>query len=372
MIKAADNPYDRIPSLAGRNAILSIPMPQEDANLISRLFTIHIVILLVSTLSNNVETFPVWDCDLEHNAWLNLCNSDIKINSNFYATTDKVEIGKSGNCNITEVTLDALKVWWKQSEAKDLSGNKNKYSGAIKNFGRMATGEVKGFACTYSNCNKNTPNTLMCVYDKKLQPDDLLYTTVTDENDVCAPADCKCEKRLCQYEYTGAEKANPRPLCAQDGMTFDMQTMATNMHNYYRRVLATGWGEDSNGYAPRAKQLPALEYNCKDIGKKTLALIDCTKVDSLHTITATPGYTLNYHKESYKVSREETLEKAITSWWEQVKGVDINDKAEYTAEVRDKAKFFAPMVLEGATQIGCAVKDCRSTGYTVAACQYNT
>lgn len=31
-----------------------------------------------------------------------------------------------------------------------------------------------------------------------------------------------------------ADKANPQPICADDGMTRDMQDTALYMHNYYR------------------------------------------------------------------------------------------------------------------------------------------
>ncbi|KAK6728012.1 hypothetical protein RB195_005583 [Necator americanus] len=324
------------------------------------------------TCDNGTKTMPVskkmnelvWDCDLEHNAWLNLCDTNIAVDPS-YTTTDEAGIAAKGECNITEKAVDVLQQWWNEATTQKLGTAK--YSAKIKNFGKMALGEVRGFACTYRKCDGTQDNKFICIYDKKPENGKTLYSYAkTDKDKVCS--DCplaSCQAYLCQYEYAGATNANPQPTCKDDGMTYDMQVMAENMHNYYRRITATGWAQDKSGYAPRAKKMNALKYNC-DLGKASVDLIDC---DNPTYETATGP--LNYRKFEHTVTVESALKQAITGWFDELKEVDVDDEAKYTADVKRNAKDFANMVVGDATKVGCAAKQCLKQGFTAAVCKYD-
>ncbi|KIH53037.1 hypothetical protein ANCDUO_16846 [Ancylostoma duodenale] len=106
-------------------------------------------------------------------------------------------------------------------------------------------------------------------------------------------------------------------------MSNDLQDIAVGMHNYFRRLAATGWDQTKDGYAPRASAMLALNYVCdanaNNIGKLTKALVDDCNKDAP---PATNGYSLNYYYErTLQLSREELLQKAITEWADEVSKV---------------------------------------------------
>ncbi|RCN50384.1 hypothetical protein ANCCAN_03610 [Ancylostoma caninum] len=135
--------------------------------------------------------------------------------------------------------------------------------------------------------------------------------------------------------------ALPKSQCPndEDGMTYDMQTIALNAHNYYRRLTATGWAQDSKGYAPRAKKMQALKYDCTNAGAESKNQAhDCTKIGQY---TAKAGYSLNYATFDYTVSEQDALEKAIGEWFGQLKNVDLGEEVKYTNDIKTSAKDFA-------------------------------
>ncbi|KAL6729147.1 hypothetical protein Aduo_000229 [Ancylostoma duodenale] len=156
-------------------------------------------------------------------------------------------------------------------------------------------------------------------------------------------------------------------------MTDDLQTIAIDMHNYYRRLVASGWGKDKVGYAPRANAMLGLKYLCGDptnpinIGKDTREFIDKCPKDAPQP---TAAYSLNYfYKETYKLSREELLKEAITKWANEasVAGVGKENLYKPDAGFNDYANMMQDIV----TQVTCAVKICQDTGKSAVACQYN-
>ncbi|EPB72820.1 SCP-like protein [Ancylostoma ceylanicum] len=159
----------------------------------------------------------------------------------------------------------------------------------------------------------------------------------------------------------------PQPACANAKLTYDLEQMALNMNNYYRKLVATGWAKDNKGYAKWASKMPALKYDCT-IAEKSNTQADCAK----DTYTAEAGHSLNWHKEKYPATREETLEKAVNAWYEKLANVDLDDQATFDEKVKTNAEFFANMVQEEATKLGCAVTECTAKGYTVAICQYDS
>ncbi|EYC12184.1 hypothetical protein Y032_0048g1655 [Ancylostoma ceylanicum] len=313
-----------------------------------------------------------WDCDMENNAFLSTCDQTVQIPQAYASNSATFQItGKK--CDINQNTMAVLKGWSDQAVAVDLSGGAVYNVQNQKEFGIMVFGETTGFACSYSQCGND--GKLLCLYNKQApQNGNQLYDTPTA--DICdkCPADAPCTAWICKTkEYTLDTNANPQPMCANpgdDGMTHDMQVTAMDMANYYRSLGATGWALDKNGYAPTAKDMNALKYDCDTVGKD--AKIEADKCTAT-SYTPTGGYVLNFYKsDDYTMPREEVLRKAIASWFGQLKNVDLDEKALYNNDVQTSAKDFANLVYGKATKVGCAVTLCLREGFQVAICQFDS
>ncbi|KIH58822.1 SCP-like protein [Ancylostoma duodenale] len=153
-------------------------------------------------------------------------------------------------------------------------------------------------------------------------------------------------------------------------MTNDLQTIATDMHNYYRRLVATGWGEDKDGYAPPAKSMLALKYVCKDQANNDIAT-ETKKLTEACPDTApnpTGAHSLNhFYLKSLDYSREELLQMAIEEWANESMKVG-NDNMYHKGQGFDN---YAHMMHDEASEVTCAVKICQNTGKSAAICQYN-
>ncbi|RCN29704.1 SCP-like protein [Ancylostoma caninum] len=280
-------------------------------------------------------------------------------------------------CEIDDATMTVLKDWYGQAKADDLSAGAVYKDQTQKEFGIMVLSAAKGFACSYSNCG-GSDGELLCLYNKAAPaPNADLYTEA--QGDVCdaCPADDPCTAYTCKPKlYELDTNANPQPMCANpgdDGMTYDMQMTARNMANYYRNLVATGWAQDKNGYAPTAKDMNALVYDCDAAGAdaKTEAA-NCMAA----SYTPTQGYVLNSYKtNNYHLPREEVLKQAMSSWFAQLKSADLDEQAKYDQNVKTTAPDFAnvrDLVYGKATKVGCAVGTCLREGFQVAICQFDS
>ncbi|EYC42643.1 hypothetical protein Y032_0522g2883 [Ancylostoma ceylanicum] len=164
-------------------------------------------------------------------------------------------------------------------------------------------------------------------------------------------------------------------------MSDDLHAIAEGMHNYYRRLVATGWQPVKDGYAPTAKAMLGVKYGCGDpndpanIGAATKALIDDCPKDKPK---ATGVFSLNYyHNQTLLPSREELLEmrllsyflsaKAITKWANEASAVG-KDNVYKKGEGFDN---YANMMHDKVTQVTCAVNICTRTGQSAVVCQYD-
>ncbi|EYC42665.1 hypothetical protein Y032_0522g2890 [Ancylostoma ceylanicum] len=288
----------------------------------------------------------------------------------------------------------------------------------------MAAAKATAFACTYGTCTGSTELKLNCIYNKVLAQGDPIYVKADSLDKVCSNCEPKlpvdpCINQLCQQEYTSrfpqvspglrmgefitsctasSYKRTLRPnvvrrtaparmfldlelpsgdiperaCTAQDDMSNDLQTIATDMHNYYRRLVATGWGLDKDGYAPPAKSMLALKYVCDDASNNNIATATKTLVDTCPDTPppATAGHTLNhFYMNTLKDSREVFLQKAIENWANEAAKVGVGKDNIF----HENAGFnnYGHMMQDGASEVTCAVKICQNSGKSVAICQYN-
>ncbi|KIH53424.1 hypothetical protein ANCDUO_16451 [Ancylostoma duodenale] len=248
----------------------------------------------------------------------------------------------AGDCNINELTTKTLNKWWNEVKSSGLTAPTYDET-KIKNFGIMANGPTTGFACTYNKCS----NKLLCLYDQKPTKGNVLYQAGSDcTKDDCKPGTSSCVKYLCRLpKYVPSEDALPKPMCGAgttDGMTYEMQMTVQDMINYYRRLVGTGWAKAKNGYAPIAKLMPNLVYNCDVLGKLSKTITDkCEKPP----YTAALGRTMSYHYvEKTGFNSKTFLQEAIKTWAEQSKQADIQTiggAVFYQDDVQQKASDWA-------------------------------
>ncbi|RCN40674.1 SCP-like protein [Ancylostoma caninum] len=237
----------------------------------------------------------------------------------------------------------------------------------------MANATITAFACTYDFCDSKPKGIMVCITDNTTpNPVNLmLYEKASDIQEVCSACTKNCTKWLCPQPHS------PVPLpttCSDDKLTQDSNNAALWMHNYYRKLLASGWAKDKkskSGYAPPAKGMLALEYDCakgtENGAKKTYELIkDCPT----NTPSPTSGYSLNFLSlNNITVSEQDALEHAIKTWWGELetKGLGSNTMFDESSGITN----FAHMAYDKVTKVACAVQRCPVPAKTLVACQYN-
>ncbi|KAL6724597.1 hypothetical protein Aduo_019471 [Ancylostoma duodenale] len=307
-----------------------------------------------------------WDCNLEQIAFEEIANGCADSKQATYAKT-QAPFKSNAKCEITATTKQILNGWW--NEVRNVDMNKNsQYVASSEDFAQMANAATKAFACTYNSCGSK--GTMLCLYDQKAatNPAGPLYTTNADKAKICDTCAKTCVESLCPQTTTPVEIPPP---CANDKLTPDGNKAAIWMHNYYRRLLATGWAKDGKGYAPPAKKMLELTYDCTGaaagVAAKTYAAIEgCPTTDP----QPMGGYSMNFRRlNDYTLSDKDALVQAITDWWSPLKNADLDTNLEFTDG--SPLTSFANMAYEVTSKFACSVKNCPNIGKTLVMCQYN-
>ncbi|KAL6744509.1 hypothetical protein Aduo_017436 [Ancylostoma duodenale] len=146
-------------------------------------------------------------------------------------------------------------------------------------------------------------------------------------------------------------------------MTDDLRDQALNMHNYYRRNLASGWAKDAKLiYAKPSSAMPALlKYDCT---------LENTIMTTLKTCAGTAAATnkaenfLAYN--DYKSERADVVEQ----WWSPLADIG-NENNLYSDSNPAALKTYINMAHKSATSVGCGVKLCQNLGQTLVQCAYD-
>ncbi|EYC15892.1 hypothetical protein Y032_0035g3030 [Ancylostoma ceylanicum] len=211
---------------------------------------------------------------------------------------------KSKSCDATAVVEKELKDIWKAGAAKQA----DKTVAADNNaFSQMAYCKTNGVGCSYNWCSGKLY--LVCFYNNEATAGDLY-----EEGDTCSkcpPNDdsSNCFVGLCRVDptvYAPASKICTDPALANANlMTDELRHEALNMHNYYRRLLATGWAEDKKlKYAKPAAAMPELKYNCEVEDEIMGKLKDCP--GAVATITKAQANNFKLFTP-YTATRQEAL-----------------------------------------------------------------
>ncbi|EYC12172.1 hypothetical protein Y032_0048g1648 [Ancylostoma ceylanicum] len=235
----------------------------------------------------------VWDCNLEQEA-LDAVRKCTAYNGT--RAFNEAEITEKP-CNVTSGVKSILKEWWNEIVSAAPLKDENKFNKtSIPHFGVMAYFNTTLMACSYDRCDTTTK--LLCLYNKKPKANQPLY----DKGDMCGSG-CDCVNRLCQTEIKHI--ADPS-TCKKALMTDEMEETAVNMHNYYRRLIATGWAEDPKSvYAPRASKMNYLDFDCDN-----LAVPMKTAINKCQIPADAPGQNVHVI-DKWDISRQAALEEVI-------------------------------------------------------------
>ncbi|RCN45865.1 SCP-like protein [Ancylostoma caninum] len=311
----------------------------------------------------------MWDCSIEEMArTVTTACTDPATKIANYGVVSKMISVKASSCNVTTDVVKEVKTIWKNGAAKQADQAKVPDN---DDFSQMAYAKTNGVGCSYNWCSGKLY--FACYYNQDgttANPD--LYDAGNGVAETCATcaANNKCFDYLCKEDLPAVEPTST--ICTDPNlqnvklMTDELRNTALNMHNYYRRLLASGWAKDKQlTYAKPATAMPKLEYDCDVEDKIMNTLKDCGG------IAATPaGAQTNNFKlfTPYTSTREEALSKVIEDWWSYLEKTGMTDN-KYDSNNAGMVTF-ANMAYDQTTKVGCGVKVCQNTGNIEVQCGY--
>ncbi|KAL6732173.1 hypothetical protein Aduo_002961 [Ancylostoma duodenale] len=199
----------------------------------------------------------MWDCSIEEMARTvtTACTDPATKTANYGANS----------CNVTTDVVNEVKAIWKAGAAKQ--ADQAKVAGN-DDFSQMAYSKTDGVGCSYNWCSGKLY--FACYYNQDgTTAAANLYDPGNGIAETCATcaANNKCFDYLCKEDLPAVDPITT--ICIDPAlqnaklMTDELRNTALNMHNYYRRLLASGWAKDKQlTYAEPAKAMPKFEYDC--------------------------------------------------------------------------------------------------------------
>ncbi|RCN43634.1 SCP-like protein [Ancylostoma caninum] len=317
-----------------------------------------------------------WDCALEADAQEEAvkCSSTAPTIGTYGIAF--AEIATKAACNASVVISNTLKTWWKEGAQKQTDQAKVQGNDI---FSQMAYSESDSFACTYHPCS-NSKMSFLCVYSQDGKGNaGNLYENGADKTQICGSCANTCVVSLCNVAPAALLPIDT--MCQNNPnsktlMTDDLRNQALNMHNYYRRVLASGWAKDAKLiYAKPSQAMPALTaYDC-DLEEEIMThLKDCAG-----TAANIANKAQNFIAfDDYQSPREAVLEKGgfaydkcevLEQWWSPLEKIGNEDNT-YTLANQATLGTYINMAHHMATKVGCGVQTCARIGKTLVQCAY--
>ncbi|KAK6758128.1 hypothetical protein RB195_015756 [Necator americanus] len=308
-----------------------------------------------------------WDCNIEAEAQAAAATCPTSLTTaqlpTFQDTAYKLgyitatKTIKANSCDATKTAKDLLTEQWNTAVANQPDENVIK---GEKVFSQLANEEMDAFACTYQICHFNHFRPAAAgapVYEKE---------TGTK---YCTDRDCKCVDALCQKRvkpavFKSTSFCGTKACTGKFSDTF--RRTALEMHNYYRRLLATGWAKSGENYAKPATKMIELQYD-KALEDKAIAKIkNCAS-----SLNSDVGANF-WSKDVTATSNigEDGIEKAVASWWKSFENKGFGDDRKNKKSVISAANI----AYDGATKVGCAIDvgdACLKLGKLYIMCMYD-
>ncbi|KAL6732462.1 hypothetical protein Aduo_003222 [Ancylostoma duodenale] len=315
-----------------------------------------------------------WDCSLEDAAYelATKCTDSVTPPANYGAVSLLIAT-KANPCDAASTTEQAVKDVWKTGADRQ---ENNKRVAGNDDFSQMAYYKTNGIGCSYNWCTGKL--SLVCLYNH-----DGAATAVKNlyakggAGDTCTKCEPNknqenCVNGLCQVPLSyGPTTPTICPNALSNNavwVTDDLRTIALDMHNYYRRLLATGWAKDKQTvYAKTAAAMPELTYDC-DLELEIMnGLIDCPGKP-----VATRKSLANNYKvfKPYNTPTEEALQKVIKEWWSPLENTGIPDNKYHDSMDGTELRNYVNMAFYQTRKVGCGVKVCYKQGRIEVQCGY--
>ncbi|RCN45864.1 SCP-like protein [Ancylostoma caninum] len=321
----------------------------------------------------------LWDCSLEDAAYKEAaaCTNPPNV------PTMPAQMGQPGqkcgvvysmmkakpkSCDPTTIVEQKIKDIWKVGAAKQ--ADQTKVAGN-DDFSQMAYSKTNGVGCSYNWCSGNLY--LICFYNNDGAAAANLYTA----GDTCSSCPLNnnadnCVNSLCvekQIVYTPPSTICADPALANAAlMTDELRIQALDMHNYYRRLLATGWAKDKKiTYAKPAVAMPELTYDCTVEDQIMNNLKTCPG-----SVVAAPNAQANNFKlfKPYDATRGEALSKVIEQWWSPLADTGIADNKYLDSMAGTPMEAYVNMAYDQTIKVGCGVQECAPKGNIQVQCGY--
>ncbi|KAK6757764.1 hypothetical protein RB195_015529 [Necator americanus] len=281
---------------------------------------------------------------------------------NYGSIQNMISVKKT--CDATETARKEISMWWKDGATQQTSSTKDDKN---DKFSQMAYYNTSAVACSYYPCTA-TQLSLVCLYNK----DGAAKTVKELYNNATGKCNCTgCTAYLCPSEFTPALlPSSVCPSCTKSTELF--REVALYSHNYYRRLVATGWAEDKKSkYAKPAKAMMELQYD-KDLEDKAKKYLN-PKKDTCPATPENPSYAGEsfWTSEKYSLSEEEAVKKAVEKWFSYLKNSGLGDDMGYASLKKASGKQLANVIHDKTTSVGCFVKSCAKQGLIVVDCRYS-
>ncbi|RCN48543.1 SCP-like protein [Ancylostoma caninum] len=151
----------------------------------------------------------------------------------------------------------------------------------------------------------------------------------------------------------------------------EFRSTALDMHNYYRRLAATGWAKTGDKYAKTAAKMVELKYD-KDLEKKANDYV--TAGANCPTAAESGAAGENFFKtQMFDTPHVEAFKEAMKYWWTPLEksGFGMNEPTYTDAIENGDLKYAANILHDENTKVGCAVKTCAPQGILVIDCRYD-
>ncbi|KAK6758134.1 hypothetical protein RB195_015760 [Necator americanus] len=272
---------------------------------------------------------------------------------------------KANSCDATKTAKDLLTQQWNTAVANQ---EDEKVARDAKAFAQLAHDEVSAFACTYQICQP-TSYYLLCFFNQKAPTKDDVYTADA-KGKYCSNATCTCVDGLCERTPKPALFKSTFCGTGKDACTGkfsdNFRRTALEMHNYYRRLLATGWAKSGDNYAKPATKMIELQYDktLEDAAIKEIK--DCKA--NLNNAVEKNFWSLDV--TTSKNIGEDAIKKAVAKWWKPSGNQAFGGNRKNTNGLMSAANI----AYDEATKVGCAIDAgaaCLKLGKLYIMCKYD-
>ncbi|KAK6758150.1 hypothetical protein RB195_015771 [Necator americanus] len=313
-----------------------------------------------------------WDCNIEAAAQTAAatCPTTPAPLPTFQASTYKLgyitatKTIKANSCDATKTAKDLLTELWNAAVPDQ---DQNLLGKGEKVFSQLAHDKVSAFACTYQIC-QSTNYYLLCFFNQKpATTDPNVYES--DAKNYCGDCDT-CVNGLCD---TPLEPALFKSTFCGTGASActgkfsdNFRRTALEMHNYYRRLLATGWAKSGESYAKPATKMIELQYDKALEAEAVKKIKDC-KADLNNAVGE------NFWSTDVSATNnigEVAIKKAVAKWWKPSGNKAFGENRKNTKGLMSAANI----AYDEATKVGCAIDAgaaCLKLGKLYILCKYD-